>query len=485
MRTHPPLSPSLHEAPARALVTSLARVHRTVLLVDAQERVVWISDELAELVGSDSDTVVGQPARDLIQAGGREAEIDARLRADGCLVNERVSLVSGVGQLPVELSVVQVPDREDDPGHALLIVRPVCEAEPAGPAADSDYLRAVLDSSSDAVIAMDEQGFVTFVNSAFERLLDRKASRVVGAPVALAFARGGSLQNLADALRPAPGGCGADLEFTRPDGSDLLLSFTSRPLVLPDGSTAGNVAFFRDVSEQRRFQEELALKNRELEHYVHTVSHDLRTPLVSLLGFSRLLAQDYGDVLTETGRHFLERIGQASRTMEALINDLLELSRIGASPAQHDVVDPLPVLKQLGNELKPRLDEAGIALQLPEAPPVVKGVRTQLYQVFSNLMVNAVDHMGEVENGAIRVTVENGGDDVVLGVHDNGVGIDASEHERVFEIFHTVGRPADGRRGTGIGLAIVKKIAESHGGRVWVESDPGDGAHFYVSMPSA
>ena len=118
------------------------------------------------------------------------------------------------------------------------------------------------------------------------------------------------------------------------------------------GRCAGTVAFLRDITDKRRSEAALALKNQELEHCVHAVSHDLRTPLVSLLGFSRLLAQDYGDVLTDTGRHFLDRIEQASRSMESLINDLLELSRIGAAIGQRDWVDPLPVFKQLANELK-------------------------------------------------------------------------------------------------------------------------------------
>jgi len=112
-------------------------------------------------------------------------------------------------------------------------------------------------------------------------------------------------------------------------------------------------------------------------------------------------------------------------------------------------------------------------------------VRTELYQVSSNLIGNAIEHMGERDGARIEVAVESASDGVRLRVTDNGVGIPAEEQARVFEIFHTGLRRPGARRGTGIGLAIVKKIAESHGGRVWLESEPGDGASFCVLLPGA
>jgi len=347
------------------------------------------------------------------------------------------------------------------------------------------YFRSILDSASDAVVALDRRGYVTYANPALKQVLGLPSERLLGLPVSLAFSRRGALDGLAEALRPGRDGQGVELEVTRKGGGTRILSVTANPIVLPSGTCGGTVAFLRDVTDQRRSETDLALKNQELEHYVHAVSHDLRTPLVSLLGFSRLLAQDYGDVLTDTGRHFLDRIEQASRSMETLINDLLELSRIGTANGRRDWVDPLPVLKQLANELKPRLEAQGIALTLPASPPLTFCIRTQLYQISSNLIGNAIEHMGECDDARIDVAADGTGDGVRLRVTDNGVGIPPEGQARVFEIFHTGVRRPGARRGTGIGLAIVKKIAEAHGGRVWVESAPGAGASFSVLLPGA
>ena len=243
------------------------------------------------------------------------------------------------------------------------------------------------------------------------------------------------------------------------------------------------MAYLRDVTERRRTEDDLARSNAQLEHYVDAVSHDLRSPLVSLLGFSRLLREDYGARIDEKGRHFLDRIEQAGRTMESLIHDLLELSRIGRTEAAKSLIDPQSVLAPLYAEFKPRLDQEGTSLDLPEKPPLLMCNRTRLYQLFSNLVGNALDHMGNVEEPAIRVEVKPLQDGHQITVSDNGKGIDPTHHDRIFEIFQSLGPRKDGRRGTGIGLAIVKKIAETHGGRVWVDSRPDQGASFHLTLP--
>jgi signal transduction histidine kinase len=252
---------------------------------------------------------------------------------------------------------------------------------------------------------------------------------------------------------------------------------------LDDGSFGGTVLCLRDVTQRHHVEQELERKNAELEHCVHALAHDLRSPLVALMGFSRLLREDYGAQFDDTGTHFVDRIEQAGRTMEDLIHDMLELSRIGKPGEKMSMVDPKSVLQQLYAELKPRLEAANIDLQLPHEPPLIYCDRTRLYQVFSNLIGNAIDHMGNCDEPRIVVSIvaEDGGHHVT--VSDSGCGIAAEDHERIFNVFQSLGVASDGRRGTGIGLAIVKKIAHTHGGEVWVDSMPGEGAVFHVSFP--
>lgn len=169
--------------------------------------------------------------------------------------------------------------------------------------------------------------------------------------------------------------------------------------------------------------------------------------------------------------------------MEGLIHDLLELSRIGKPGERARLVDPRAVLLQLAAEFKPRLDESGIRLVLPENPPLIFCDRTRLYQVFSNLIGNAIDHMGQCERRRIEVTIAEAPSFHQITVRDFGLGIAPEHREKVFEVFQTVGSRRDTRRGTGMGLAIVRKIAETHRGRAWVEGSLGEGAAFHVTFP--
>jgi chemotaxis family two-component system sensor kinase Cph1 len=276
---------------------------------------------------------------------------------------------------------------------------------------------------------------------------------------------------------------GRNLEIRRGDGGLVHAAITARPRLYRDGRSDGHVIFIRDASEEVAGRTRLERKNAELESYVHSVSHDLRSPLVSLLGFTRLLRQDYDHVFDDTARHFADRIEQAGRTMNALIEDLLELSRIGASNEHRSLVDPRAVLLQLEAELKLRLEETGARLQIPDSPPLVLCDRTRLYQLFSNLVGNALQHMGPCADPVIEVAVMSERDRHVITVADRGRGIPADELERIFEVFRSASRKPPGSQSTGIGLAIVRKIARMHGGEAWAESQPGQGARFYVSLP--
>lgn len=479
---------SLSELPALRVLEGLAQLHQAVLLLDAEGRIAWMSDAFGVLCGVASHRV-GAAYKDLLANPEQEDSIRKGLDEWGRIANERVLLRRDNGStIPVEVSVARLPGAAAGLADAryLAVVRSLAERERVDRELRHtiDYLAAVLDSSPEAVVAVDRSGLVTYANPAVQRLLGHCAEDVLDRPISLFLRNAADFERMACALRPAGEVHVADVEVRRKDESAICVSVSASPLCLPDGRQVGAVAFLHDVTDRRRFEAELARKNQELESYVHSVSHDLRSPLVSLLGFSRLLRQDFGDVLGDSGRHFLDRIEQAGRTMETLINDLLELSKIGQTGERKALVDPLKILLQLKAELKPRLEGRNIRLSVPENPPLVLCDRTRLYQVFSNLIGNALDYMGNVPNPRIEVEIVEEGDAHRVTVRDNGRGIDPAHHERIFEIFQSLGPRVDGRRGTGVGLAIVKKIAETHGGRVWVESRPGHGAAFHLRLPN-
>ncbi|MEZ7979977.1 MAG: HAMP domain-containing sensor histidine kinase [Myxococcota bacterium] len=232
--------------------------------------------------------------------------------------------------------------------------------------------------------------------------------------------------------------------------------------------------------------EQLTKKNEELETCVRSVSHDLRSPLVSVLGFARLLRDDFGEPIGRTGLHFLDRIEQAGRNMERLLSDMLELSRIEDTPNCEVHVNPIAVLDQLGAELKISLDEAEVTLVVPSEVPILICDRTRLYQLFSNLIGNAIHHASA--GGRIEVSVETVDDGWEISVADDGPGIAPEDRERIFEAFQTATPPpstgrASQKKASGLGLAIVRKIVEAHHGRIYVESEVGEGARFVVWLP--
>jgi len=457
-----------------------------MLLVDDEERVVWMSDGVTAMCG-DPERFRGRPWVETLVIPSEGERLARTLSRVGHLANESVSVRGANGEsIPVKLSAARLGDAE-----ASWATITIARSETSTEITDRSFpyspncLSAILDTSPDGVVVVGRDRRITYINPAAEQMLDHAKEEIVGQPVDLYVRRSECLDQIAAALRPNRPVLGHDIQLRRQDGTVICVSVSASLLRLRDGTDMGAVAYLRDVTERRRTEEDLARSNAQLEHYVDAVSHDLRSPLVSLLGFSRLLREDYGARLEDKGRHFLDRIEQAGRTMESLIHDLLELSRIGRTEAGKSLIDPRTVLSHLYAEFKPRLDREGASLELPKDPPLLMCNRTRLYQLFSNLVGNALDHMGSVGQPAIRVEVKALRDTHQISVSDNGKGIDPAHHERIFEIFQSLGPCKDGRRGTGIGLAIVKKIVETHGGRVWVDSEPGKGADFHLTLPSS
>jgi len=475
-RTQPAIAES---ASARRLIEMLARIHPLLLVYDANWTIRWISDGFDALC-VDASHKVGLPLASLLPRLPVEEQL-AGLRSlfeeRGFLPNVRLDLTTHDGATrPLEVSVLRLPELDGE-GLFAVIARP---ADAPGPAL-GQHAEAILESAPDAILAVDAHGFLRYANPVLARLVAEGREQLRNRPLALLAATSRDIERLLAALHGGESSGELEVRLRRAEGGPLPVIITVSPCRGDDGAVEGAVLCVRDATAQRR-QSELARRNDELEHCVQTLAHDLRSPLVALLGFSRLLRQDYGDQLDDTGAHFLDRIEQAGRTMEALIHDLLELSRIGQPGERPAMVDPRSVLLQLHAEVKPRLEAAGIQLVLPKDPPLVYCDRTRLYQVLSNLIGNAIHHMGAGAEARVEIEVVEDEEFHRISVHDTGRGIAPEHHERIFEVFQSLGSRQDGSRGTGIGLAIVRKIAETHGGRAWVESEPGRGATFHVTL---
>ena len=235
-------------------------------------------------------------------------------------------------------------------------------------------------------------------------------------------------------------------------------------------------------AERERLIGELETKNAELERFTYTVSHDLKSPLVTIKGFVGLLQQDAQAGDLPRIEQDLQHIKAATNKMQQLLDELLELSRIGRLINPPEAVALADLVEEARALVAGRLVARGVEIAVGRALPVVFGDRLRLVEVFQNLLDNAVKFMGDQRTPRIEVGARRASSEVVCWVRDNGVGIAEAYREQVFGLFE---RLDAGGEGTGIGLALVKRIVEVHGGRVWVESEgSGYGSTFYFTLPS-
>ena len=234
-------------------------------------------------------------------------------------------------------------------------------------------------------------------------------------------------------------------------------------------------------AERERLIGELERRNAELERFTYTVSHDLRTPLVTVRGFVDLLEKDVAAGEVERVAGDLSRIRSATSTMETLLRELLELSRVGRVMNPPETVSLAALARQAVTLLHGRLRAAGVRVEIQPDLPTVRGDRTRLLEVLQNLIENAVKFRSGQGEPVVEVGSRPGPDGPVVFVRDNGIGIDPRYHDRVFALFERLDPRVEG---TGVGLALVRRIVEVHGGRVWVESDgAGRGSTFCFTLP--
>lgn len=221
-------------------------------------------------------------------------------------------------------------------------------------------------------------------------------------------------------------------------------------------------------------------KNAELDAFVYSVSHDLKAPLVTIQGMAGLLLEDCAATLGAVGTHYVARIRSNIEQMERLIADLLALSRVGREGRSPERVSLAECVDVVLAELAEPIRTRGVKVTCGDLA-TVWAVRTQIEQVVANLVSNAVKYMGDTASPTIEIATTDAGEFVECSVRDNGVGIAPAHHEKIFEIFQRLKEVE--AEGTGVGLAIVKKIVDGVGGRVWVESEPGRGSTFRFTWP--
>ena len=245
-----------------------------------------------------------------------------------------------------------------------------------------------------------------------------------------------------------------------------------------------NSALQNQLTQRQTFIEELEAKNAELERFTYTISHDLKSPLVTITGFLGYLERDALSGHVEKVKSNIIRITTAAQKMQALLNDLLELSRIGRLMNRPENVPFKEIVQESLERVRGRLEANNVTIKFQDEFPVVHGDKTRLIEVLQNLVDNAAKFSSANENPIIEINTmgtDQEGNSIFL-VRDNGIGIQPEFQERIFGLFNKLDQTAEG---TGIGLTLVKRIIEVHGGKIWVESELGKGATFYFTLPGS
>jgi signal transduction histidine kinase len=260
---------------------------------------------------------------------------------------------------------------------------------------------------------------------------------------------------------------------------DLVRSEDGRPLKLI--GISWDVTQARLAEERiRQYAAELERKNREMEQFVYSVSHDLKSPLVTCKGFTGILKEDLAEGRIAEALDSAQRVERATAHMGRLIEDLLQLSRVGRVANKSEAVQVSALVGELAEELR-LAAKPGVLVEVDAGMPVIDADPMAISRLFQNLLVNAFQYGCSAAQPRITVGSRMAGGEVLFFVRDNGPGIAAEYHEKIFGLFQ---RLEANQGGTGIGLAIVSKIMEVHEGRAWVESAPGAGATFWLAFPS-
>lgn len=349
---------------------------------------------------------------------------------------------------------------------------------------------AILNNIPDMAWLKDLDSRYIAVNEQFLRVAGRKAEDVIGKTDFDIWERPFAEFYRKDDLEVIRSGKRKTIEEKQKDraGREYWVETTKTPIRDEHGNVIGTTGIARDISERKlaeiereRLITELGAKNAELERFTYTVSHDLKSPLVTINGFLGYIERDALAGKFDSFTRDINRIRQAVERMQNLLNDLLELSRIGRMINESAEADFGSIVRDALAQLEGSITARQVVIEFVDEGHKVYGDRVRLLEVLQNLLENAIKFMGSQPHPKIRIgSILDGHGKPVFFVQDNGIGIEPQYQDRIFGLFNKLDANSEG---TGIGLALVKRIIEIHNGRIWLESQPGIGSTFYFTLP--
>ena len=458
----------------------LNSVSDSVIVVDGDGRIAEMNPAAQRLVGRPASQAIGKPLEQFLPG-------TISIWTGNTNKNDEVTLDYGNAPRVFDLRVSTIQGWQSHVEGKVVVLRDITERK---------RIEEVLRESEekyrfeDGYYEVDLDGNFTFFNDSMCRILGYPTEELMGMNDHQYTDKENAkklFQTFNKVYRTGQPLKGSDWEIIRKDRARRCVEASVSLRRDSSGNPIGFRGIVRDVTERKQAEEalkekteELARSNRELEQFAYVASHDLQEPLRMVTNFVQLLAKQYQGKLDSNADDFINFTVDGAMRMSKLINDLLAYSRVGTPGLPFEPINCETILQEALDNLKVTMEESG-AVVTHDSLPTVMADSSQLVQLFQNLIGNAIKFRGD-ERPRVHVSASRSDNGWTFSVRDNGIGIAPEHAERIFIIFQRL----HGRNeyaGTGIGLAVCKKIVERHGGRIWVESEPGKGATFYFTLP--
>ncbi|MCL4267161.1 MAG: PAS domain S-box protein [Anaerolineae bacterium] len=501
------------EARLNGIITSAMDA---IISVDETQRVVLFNAAAETMFGYQAAEVMGQSLGRFIPQRFRRAHSEhMRVFGRSGVTNRSMGKLGAIiglrangEEFPIEASISQI--EAADVRFYTVILRDITERknmEDALQESEKRFRLLVEGVKEYAILTLDPEGHVVSWNDGARRIKGYQAEDIIGQHISVFYTAEDRVRGKAKELlhmATQQGSVEDEGWRVRQDGSRIWANVSISALRDEQGQLLGFAKITRDLTDRkeaeaqiRRLNRELEKRvrertvqlevaNKELEAFAYSVSHDLRAPLRAMSGFSRILIQDYTDILDESGQHYLQRIRENASQMGNLIDDLLKFSRLIREPVRRETINVTAVVHRVLADLN--LESAALPLDIvvDELPDCLADFQL-LYQVFLNLIENAVKYSRQRDVIRIHVGAQElapmavGHSQPVYFVRDNGIGFDMAYAEKIFGVFQRLHR-AEEFEGTGVGLALVQRIIHRHSGQIWVEAVVDQGATFYFTI---
>ncbi len=462
-----------------------------VVMVDPEGRITLVNNLTETLFGYSRTELLGQPIEILVpqryrtdHAGHRRSFVgnpNTRRMGEG---RDLYGLRKDGTEFPVEIGLNPIVTPE---GLSVLgVITDITERK-----RNDERLRVIIESAPAGVVMVDHDGRIALVNTLTETLFGYPRAELLGQSIEMLVpdryrsGHGDLRQRFLNSPNTRRMGEGRDLHGLRKDGTEFPVEIALNPIITQEGLSVLGVV--TDITERKRAEAELRKKtdellrsNRDLEQFAYVASHDLQEPLRAVAGCVQLLQARYGGKLDARADEFIQHAVDGANRMRTLIDDLLTYSRIGRDEQPSQRVDCNRVLAEALRNLTIAIRES--QTEITHDPlPTIQGKAAELTLVFQNLIANAIKFRRS--DGPVRVHIgaTPRGEEWLLSVKDNGIGIDAPYLERIFVIFQRLHTRQE-YPGTGIGLSLCKRVVEHHGGTIWAESTPGAGTTIFFTL---